>query len=74
MSKTRVYAVDPVDANSQLAPRLIEANSPGQAVKHAAKDVFKVKVASGKEVADGVRAGLEVEVVRDEPQALLIPE
>lgn len=62
-SKTRIYAVEPVDASSQVSPRLIEAPSPGQAVKHAAKDVFTVKVANGKQVADGIKAGIEVETV-----------
>lgn len=69
MSKTRIYAVTPSDVNSQVAPRLIEAPSPGQAIKHAARDVFTVKVASGKEVAAGMKAGIEVEVVGETVEA-----
>ena len=67
MSNTRIYSVTPKDANATPEPRLIEASSKGQALGHATKGMFDVAVASGKDVAVGIKAGIEVEKAGELP-------
>lgn len=62
MSDTRIYSITPTDATATPEPRLIEAGSRAQALRHATEGMFKVEVASGKEVAAGMRAGIQVEI------------
>lgn len=74
MSKTRIYAITPTDATATPEPHLVEANSPGQALKHVTRSMFKVAVASGKNVADAYKAGLEVEIAGEESHDPELPE
>lgn len=69
MTVTRIYSITPTDANATPEPRLIEASSKGQALRHATASMFAVKVASGKDVATGTKAGIEVEVAGSEPES-----
>jgi hypothetical protein len=62
MSDTRIYTVTPTDAGATPEPRLIEASSKGQALRHATAGMFEVRPASGKEVAAGMKAGIQVEI------------
>lgn len=71
----RIYAVTPKTAaepattepnERKPATRLIDAPNPAQALKHVASD-FTVEIASSRQVAELVRAGVEVEVAGAEP-------
>ena len=63
MAATRIYRVRDMDAEGEDS-RLIEATSPSQAVRHAAKR-FNVAVASAKEVASLMARGLKVELAKE---------
>lgn len=66
--QSRIYAV--TEKFSGLA-RLIEAQSPAQAIKHVANDMFEVKAATAAVVAKLMSGGAKLEaakpVEQDEP-------
>ena len=70
MAKTRIYVVQPQHLiDGKVAPsRLIDASTSSQAVRHCAKSMFAISVATPKEVATLVRAGVELETARDEEE------
>ena len=63
---TRLYVITGPGTPS---PRLIEASTPAQALRHVARDVFTVAVAGSLEVAQLMRSGVSVERAREEPIA-----
>lgn len=67
MSDTRIYAVTPKDATATPEPRLIEASSRSQALRHATVGMFDVRPASAKETVAAMSAGIQVEIAGAEP-------
>jgi hypothetical protein len=67
MSVTRIYMITHNQTNDV---RLIDASSQSQAVRHAAKADYAVKVAAPKDVAHYMRGGVEVEQVDPEPEQI----
>jgi hypothetical protein len=61
MSESRIYAVTPIDAMATPEPRLVEAISQGQALRHVTRGMFKVEAVSAKAAVDAMRSGIEVE-------------
>ena len=57
MSQTRLYIV----TAAQAAPRLVEATNPATALRHVARSLYSVAVASPKEVAALMAKGVTVE-------------
>lgn len=64
MTATRTYVVTPVD--SSIEPRLVEATSQAQALRHVALDTLGVKVAGGIEVARLMESGVQLEKAKAE--------
>lgn len=64
MTATRTYIVTPVDPS--MEPRLVEATSQAQALRHVALDTLGVKVAGGMEVARLMSAGAKLEKAKAE--------
>lgn len=48
-------------------PRLVDAPNPSTALRHVAQATFTVKAATGAEVAEAIRAGVQLEVAGEEP-------
>lgn len=64
---TRIYIVNMKGAK----PKLVDASTAAQAVRHVAKGLITTKVASAKETAELMKQGVELEVAgQDEQQEL----
>jgi len=61
---TRLYIVT---GSGAPAPRLVEATSPAQALRHVARDVFRVAIAGSLDVARLMREGVDVEQAGHDP-------
>jgi hypothetical protein len=72
MSDTRIYTVTPKDATATPEPRLIEASSRSQALRHATEGMFEVRPASAKETVAAMSSGIQVEIAGD--KQIEIPE
>jgi hypothetical protein len=60
---TRIYAIT---GPGTTAPRLVEAASPAQALRHVARGTFRVAVAGSLEVARMMGHGVTVERATDD--------
>lgn len=58
MSNTRIY----ITQLKGSKPRLIDAGTGAQAIRHVAKGLITAKVASAKETAELMKAGTQLEV------------
>jgi hypothetical protein len=63
MPATRIYYVTAEDGEA----RLVRATSPAQAIRHVARDRYRVAVASQETIVEMVSAGDPVETAGDEP-------
>lgn len=54
----RLYVVDDKETNAR---RLVNANTPGQAIAHVTKGRYEAKPASGDDVADCYEQGIKRE-------------
>lgn len=71
--KSRIYAVTDHRQPTQRA-RLVEATNPAQARGHVARSQYGVEVASQKQIAELVKAGVAVEVAgKEEPDSGNLP-
>lgn len=61
---TRLYRVKAATTGRQ---HLVEASNPRAAVSHVARNEFKVDIPAQHEVFAMAKAGVEIEVVGDEP-------
>jgi hypothetical protein len=57
--ETRIYEANQEGKN----PRLVDASSPSQALRHVAKAVIEITIPNTKRVAELLKAGVEVETV-----------
>lgn len=71
MATTRIYVIENKDDQTCLA--LVEATSRAQALAYMSRSMFDARPASGKDVADAIRHGLEVKVAKDEPEQAQVP-
>ena len=62
MTATRIYSITPTAAAAKPEPRLVEASSQGQALRHVTGSMFKVETVSAKEAVDAIKSGIQVEV------------
>ena len=65
MSDTRIYKVN---TRGEDAPRLVLAGTKAQAIRFVAEDNFEAEVADGKDIAQLVKDGIQVEVAGEEKE------
>jgi hypothetical protein len=65
---TRIYTVT---EKGYSIPRLVEASSQSQAIRHVVADRFEAAAASGKDVAAAMQAGAMVETAGVDPEDLV---
>lgn len=61
--QTRIYAVRA--ANGEGKPRLVEATSQSQAIRHVTGDLFSAEVVRAKDLAHLMSTGTKVEQLRE---------
>ncbi len=66
MAATRIYSVKDKTGEEHL----VEATSQAQAIRHVARGMFQIEVATAKEVATAMKAGAVVEDATQEPVAV----
>ncbi len=62
MSTTRIYLV----REALVKPRLVEATTSSQAIRHCARQLYTAKPATPKEIAELMVIGLRVEQAADD--------
>lgn len=67
MAATRIYLVKPVADGS---PRLVRATHPANALRHVADSAYSVTVATQDDLVSFIAAGVKVEQISGEQQAL----
>lgn len=62
---TRIYALTP--KNDGAKPRLVDTTSPAKAMAHVSQELYSVKAAGAREVAEMMAAGVALEKADAEP-------
>ncbi len=62
----RIYSITSTITNTT---RMVKAHTPAQALRHVARNVYSVSVASAIDVADHMADGWKVEDATAEPEA-----
>jgi hypothetical protein len=68
MAAERIYTIVPKEGDGK--PRLVRATHPSTALSHVARQAFEVRVATQNDLEAFLPAGVKVEDVKAEQQAL----
>jgi len=61
MSKTRIYSIAPTNAQQGTLPRMVEAGTAAQALRHVVTGMFAIAVAGSLDVVKYMESGGKVE-------------